>query len=113
MDNKIPTLKFNAFCSILWSLDPKTGKPIQRDIGDLKINLDAHRSELDTLGLDVVHSEADNIAYGKVLYVREGLKPWFASKHCWSGEVSRGSSPTPAPCANEERKLHGSNIAPR
>jgi hypothetical protein len=58
---------------------------MKRDVGVLQINLEAHGDELARLGLDVVNSEADNIAYGKLLYDREGLKPWFPSRKCWSG----------------------------
>ena len=74
--------------SPLWGNDPKTGLPVRRDVGILQINTIAHQDELQALQLDVVHSEADNITYGKLLYAREGLQPWFASRRCWSGQNS-------------------------
>jgi hypothetical protein len=67
----------------LWGNDPKTGKPIKRDVGVLQINTWAHKDELAKLGLDVVDSEADNIKYGIMLYERSGTQPWIASEDCW------------------------------
>jgi hypothetical protein len=56
------------------------------DVGVLQINLEAHASELAALGLDVVqHTEAGNLAYRKILYAQEGLRPPSGSKLCWSG----------------------------
>jgi len=78
--------QFNSDGSILWGNDPATGKPVKRDCGELQINTIAHAKEIATLGLDVCNSEADNIVYGKILYDREGLTPWFASRNCWSGK---------------------------
>lgn len=80
-----PPRQFNDDGSPLWGNDPKTGKPIKRDAGLLQINTKAHAQELKLLNLDVVHSEMDNIIYGKILYQREGLRPWTQSKKCWSG----------------------------
>jgi hypothetical protein len=59
----------------------------ERNVGVLQINLKARASELAALVLDSVHSKAANIAYGKLLYAREGLRPWFTSKKCWSGAI--------------------------
>jgi hypothetical protein len=75
--------QFNSDGSPLWGNDPITGKPIMRDVGYFQINTYAHAEELKALGLDVVHSEADNIAYAMILYKRNGLKDWTASENCW------------------------------
>jgi hypothetical protein len=69
--------------SPLWGTDPKTRKPIKRDVGILQINTWAHKDELAKLGLNVVDSEADNIKYGIMLYERSGTEPWIASEDCW------------------------------
>lgn len=80
--------QFNADGSVLWGRDPKlwnTMRATTTDVGELQISLTYHSKEIQELGLNVVNSEADNIAYGKILYDREGLRPWLASKNCWGG----------------------------
>jgi hypothetical protein len=70
--------------SVLWGWD--NGVIVHRDAGECQINTLAHADELKLLGLDVVHNEADNIAYAKLLYDREGWRPWIASKTHWDPE---------------------------
>ena len=41
-----------------------------------------HLKETKRLGLDVINSEADNVAYAKILWDKEGSRPWKASKKC-------------------------------
>ena len=75
--------QFNNDGTPLWGNDPTTGKPVMRDVGIFQINTWVHADELKKLGLDVVHSEADNETYALILYRRNGLKDWAASKGCW------------------------------
>jgi|SRR6185437_13484593 len=56
---------------------------VQRDVGACQINIKAHADELAALHLDVIHSLADNVAYAKLLFDREGWEPWQASKTGW------------------------------
>lgn len=44
-----------------------------------------HGPEVRRRGLDV-GNPADNIAFARILYDRNGLQDWSASKHCWSGK---------------------------
>ena len=39
---------------------------------------------------------AEQLIVAERAYAREGLQPWTASKSCWSGKVSKGSSPAKA-----------------
>ena len=78
--------QFNKDGSILWGRDPKLwniNKATTTDVGILQINTTIHAAELKKLGLDVIHSESDNIKFGKILYDRQGTKPWNPSKKCW------------------------------
>lgn len=84
--SKVPR-QFNTDGSPLWGNDPKTGKPIKRDVGECQINTLAHADELARLHLDVVNSAADNVAYANILYQRNGLKDWAPSKQCWSPNI--------------------------
>ena len=44
--------------------------------------------EAGKLGLDVVHSAADNIKMALQIYKQYGTSPWRASKMCWGSEYS-------------------------
>lgn len=67
----------------LWGYDPKTGLPIKRDVGQYQINTIVHADELKKLHLDVVNSADDNALFADILYKRNGLKDWSASRTCW------------------------------
>ncbi|MGH7782272.1 MAG: hypothetical protein ACREO5_00285 [Candidatus Binatia bacterium] len=56
---------------------------MHRDVGECQINTWAHADELRRLRFDVIHSEADNVTYAKILFDREGWRPWIASKPHW------------------------------
>ena len=67
----------------------RNGKPLWSDlktpdVGTCQINIPAHKKELEKLKLDVINSFDDNVKFAKILYDREGTKPWNASKSCWS-----------------------------
>jgi hypothetical protein len=53
------------------------------DSGIFQINNYAHSETVKRLGLDVIHSEDDNIAYAKYLFERFGTQPWYMSEYCW------------------------------
>lgn len=74
--------QFNSDKTPLWGNDPKTGKPIKNDVGMCQISLHYHGKETKRLGLDVINSEEDNVSYAKILYDKEGSRPWNASKKC-------------------------------
>lgn len=74
-----------------WDVDPlHPGQYIQikRDVGACQINTKAHAEEIAALQLDVIHSFADNVNYAKILFDREGWKPWTASKYHWDPQGS-------------------------
>lgn len=58
---------------------------VQRDVGACQINTWVHAGDYEKMGLDVVHSEADNIAFAKWLFDTQGWHPWIASKTMPSG----------------------------
>lgn len=53
------------------------------DKGIYQVSEKYHGAEAKKLGLDL-HDVRDNIKFAKLLYDREGLKPWSASKKCWN-----------------------------
>lgn len=82
-DKEAAPRQFNANGSILWGNDPKTGKPIMRDVGEAQINTWVWGKDAAALGLDLKNSENDNVYFGYVLYEKYGLSPWNPSKSCW------------------------------
>jgi hypothetical protein len=58
---------------------------VQRDVGACQINTWVHAGDYEKMGLDVIHSEADNIAFAKWLFDTQGWHPWIASKTMQSG----------------------------
>lgn len=58
------------------------GQTTPTDIGECQISLKYHQKEVNQLGLNV-YIEADNVKYAKILFDREGSKPWNWSKGCW------------------------------
>lgn len=59
------------------------GKIWSIDYGAMQINNYFHFDTMNNLGLDY-YDEYDSLEYGIRLYSIEGLKPWGASKQCWS-----------------------------
>ena len=59
--------------------DPRFGL----DLGILQINTKYHGERAAALGYNL-WDEADNWAYGRLLYREQGTAPWGASKDCWS-----------------------------
>lgn len=55
----------------------------KRDTGVMQINKFYHLETSIKLGLDINTLEG-NLAYARFLYESEGVKPWRASRHCWS-----------------------------
>lgn len=83
----IPLLKV-AFCeSGIRHWDDKgnviQGRVNKFDTGIFQINRQIHAKELQSLHLNPFDI-LDNIRFAKVLYEKSGLKPWEASKPCWS-----------------------------
>lgn len=69
----------------------KLGKPLKSelgtdDLGIFQINV-IHKEEMDRLGLKREKLD-DNIKFARMLYNRNGLKDWKASKDCWSKSVT-------------------------
>jgi hypothetical protein len=71
--------------SILWGIDPKTHKRIQRDEGILQINTWVWQASATQMG-DNLNTLEGNLAFGKYLYQKYGTAPWSASEGCWSGQ---------------------------
>ncbi len=59
------------------------GRAVPDDIGVMQINEYFHGETAEKMGLDI-HTVEGNVAYAKYLYDKYGLKPWSASKPCWS-----------------------------
>lgn len=53
------------------------------DRGIFQLSQKYHGEEMEELGLDP-HDIQDNIKFARILYDRNGLTPWSASKGCWN-----------------------------
>lgn len=58
------------------------GRVNKSDVGVMQINKYYHLKQAEKLGYDL-HTIEGNMAYAKVLYDREGTKPWNSSSKCW------------------------------
>jgi hypothetical protein len=67
-------------------LDPEVVNPTNgsNDTGIFQISKKYHAEAFKALGYDDMTDPAQNIAYAHHLYETQGLKPWSASKNCWS-----------------------------
>lgn len=63
------------------------GKVNKSDIGVMQINTYYHAKQAEKLGLDL-NTLLGNMAYGKVLYEKEGTAPWISSSPCWNKYVA-------------------------
>ncbi len=61
----------------------KQGKVWSRDYGPFQLNDYYHKIPAQKMGLSIYDIE-NNIHYGAYLMKTQGLKPWSASKKCWS-----------------------------
>ncbi|MBX4199048.1 hypothetical protein KW800_02110 [Candidatus Parcubacteria bacterium] len=59
------------------------GEKNRYDVGVMQINELYHADEAKALNMNI-YSIDGNVAYARMLYEREGLKPWSSSKGCWS-----------------------------
>lgn len=53
------------------------------DVGVMQINEFYHLDRSEKLGFNI-HTVEGNLGYARLLYEKEGTKPWKASKACWS-----------------------------
>lgn len=88
----IPELVSVARCESQFRHTLKDGSVLRgivdpRDIGVMQINTYYHGETAEKLGLDLSNF-ADNMAYARVLYEKQGLKPWSASKPCWGKTIA-------------------------
>lgn len=67
------------------------GKVDSADTGVMQINKRYHESTALKLGLDL-NNLYDNMAYARLLYEKQGTKPWSASAPCWDRTVAMNSS---------------------
>lgn len=51
------------------------------DHGVFQVHLPSHRERVEDIDLT---DPAENIRFARVLYDESGLKPWNASRQCWS-----------------------------
>lgn len=59
------------------------------DVGFMQINIPAWLSTANRMGLDIIHSEADNIEFGIWLYNTRGVDQWTTyKKYCNGSEDS-------------------------
>lgn len=66
---------------VLWGW--QDGHIVNRDVGACQLNTWVWESKAKSMGLDIVHSEDDNITFAKWLFNKYGWKPWIASKRGW------------------------------
>jgi hypothetical protein len=58
------------------------------DIGVMQINARYHAARAKKLGLDL-NLLADNMAYARGLYEKQGTAPWNASAPCWNRTLAQ------------------------
>lgn len=63
------------------------GKVNSSDVGIMQINERFHGETAMEMGLNI-YSVEGNLKYAEHLYKTQGLRPWNASKTCWSPEPS-------------------------
>ena len=59
------------------------GEVVSDDIGIMQINDHFHGDTAKKMGFNIRTIEG-NLAYAKMLYDKQGIAPWSASKKCWS-----------------------------
>ncbi len=59
------------------------GQVVPADVGIMQINEVYHLDRAMKLGFNIYTTEG-NLGYGRYLYEKYGVKPWGASKPCWS-----------------------------
>ncbi len=59
------------------------GRAVAQDVGVMQINETYHLAAAKKLGIDIYSLEG-NLAYGRILYERNGTRDWMASSGCWS-----------------------------
>jgi hypothetical protein len=84
----IPILAEVARCESTFRQQGKDGNVLRgvvngSDLGVMQINEYYHQSTAAKKGFNL-HTLEGNMAYGRDLYMREGLKPWAPSAPCWS-----------------------------
>ncbi len=62
------------------------GKANSSDLGVMQINMYYHNRQAKRYGLDL-YNLFDNMAYARILYEKEGLRPWNSSRPCWGSKV--------------------------
>lgn len=67
------------------------GKVNKSDVGVMQINKYYHLKQAEKLGYDL-HTIEGNMAYAKLLYDKEGTRPWNASSKCWKKYAKTESS---------------------
>jgi hypothetical protein len=84
----VPVMAEVASCESHFTQFDKNGKVVKNAnssaVGVFQIMSSIHATFADEkLGLDI-YSLQGNAAYARYMYERQGLKPWEASKSCWS-----------------------------
>lgn len=92
-----PILAEIAKCESTFRQYSSTGEVIKgivnkSDVGVMQINKYYHLDRAEKLGYDL-HTIEGNMAYAKVLYDREGTKPWNSSSKCWGKYAKTAGSP--------------------
>lgn len=88
----IPALIDVAYCESRFrqfqgtSTEPLLGELNSSDIGVMQINRHFNQDEADRKGIDL-RTVDGNIAMAKILYHRDGLRPWKSSFSCMNNQV--------------------------
>lgn len=84
----LPILAEIARCESGFEQTDKNGEVVRGivnkyDVGVMQINEKYHLEAAEKLGLDIYSLEG-NVKYARILYEKEGTKPWLASSNCWA-----------------------------
>ena len=70
-------------CEGGYDIDAHNPTNNSHDRGLFQVSTKYHGAEVKRLGLDM-NNPVDNIKYARILYDKNGLGDWQASKPCWS-----------------------------
>jgi hypothetical protein len=70
-------------CEGGYDIDAHNPTNNSHDRGLFQVSTKYHGAEVKRLGLDM-NDPIDNLKFARILYDRNGLGDWQASKHCWS-----------------------------
>lgn len=88
-----PYMIYIANCESTGLVHRKNGKLLPNatggsDRGVLQIHMNTHKTEIKIMGLNIEKNN-DYFYFTRILFDRNGVNPWNASRHCWEEHYQR------------------------